>query len=252
MFAHERHKKIIAALESRPSLSLSALEKLLGASPATIRRDLTLLEKLGKLIRTHGGVLHPGQAQGEVSFDRKVRSALAAKLALAKTAAALVPSGAAVFIDAGTTTLEVGRILAARPGLTIFTNSIPLLSERPAEGTRLIALGGEVRGVSLALVGSQALGWANRLGIDLAFLGASGIDPAAGPTTTELSEAGVKGTLVARARRTVVVADASKWGRPAAIRYADWAQIHDLVTDHALTRAERSALNAAGTRVHAA
>lgn len=250
MFAQERHQAILAALEKCPSLTLTELERLLKASPATVRRDLTFLEKIGKLVRTHGGVLHPDHVDGEVSFDRKSRAALDTKHALAASAAALARAGDTVFVDAGTTTLEVGKRLLAIPKLTIFTNSIPLLGERPAEGTRLVALGGEVRGVSLALVGSGALEWVRRIKLDLAFLGTSGIDPAEGPTTTELSEAGVKSAIAAKAARVAVLADASKWGRPAAIRYADWAQIHDLFTDHAPSRAERAALAAHGTRLH--
>jgi len=250
MFAQERHQAILAALERQPSITLTDLERLLDASPATIRRDLTFLEKLGKLVRTHGGVLHPDQAQGEVSFDRKSRHALQSKLSLAKTAADLVKPGASVFIDAGTTTLEIGLLLVARPQLTIFTNSIPLLSAPSAADTRLIALGGEVRSVSLALTGAHTLDWVRRLKLDIAFLGTSGLDPAAGPTTTELSEAGVKTALVSAARRVVVVADASKWGQPAAIRYADWSQIHDFITDRPFTRAERTALTAHGTTLH--
>ncbi|MDF3057249.1 MAG: DeoR family transcriptional regulator [Rariglobus sp.] len=250
MFAQERHQAILTALEKQPSITLTALEGLLKASPATIRRDLTFLEKLGKLVRTHGGVLHPDHAQGEVSFDRKSRESLEAKLALAKSAAALVKPGATVFVDAGTTTLEIGRLLVARPQLTLFTNSVPLLSERPAADTRLIAIGGEVRSVSLALTGAGALEWVRRLRPDFAFLGASGIDASGGPCTTELSEAGVKGAIAAGARRAVVVVDSSKWDQPAAIRYANWAQIHDVFTDRAFTRAERTALTSHGTTLH--
>jgi DeoR/GlpR family transcriptional regulator of sugar metabolism len=134
--------------------------------------------------------------------------------------------------------------------LTIVTNSIPLLPLQPADGTRVIALGGEVRNVSLALVGAGVLEWVHRLKIDVAFLGTSGIDPAEGPTTTELAEAALKSAMTAKARRVVVLADASKWGRPATIRYAGWAQVHDLFTDHAPTRAERNVLAAHGTKLH--
>jgi len=250
MFAQERHQAILTALEKHPSITLPALERMLKASPATIRRDLTFLEKLGKLVRTHGGVLHPDQAHGEVSFDRKSREALLAKLSLAKAAAALVKPGDTVFIDAGTTTLELGRILVGQPQLTVFTNSIPLLSERPADGTHLISIGGEVRVVSLALTGAGSLEWVRRITFDVAFLGTSGIDMARGPCTTELLEAGVKGAIASSARRVAVMADSSKWAKPAAIRYADWNQIHDLFTDRPFTRTERAALTAHGTSLH--
>lgn len=250
MIAHERQQLILSLLRDHSPLTVPELERRLRASPATVRRDLTFLEGLGKIVRTHGGLMHPDDATGEMPFDRKSRAALAAKQGLADAAAALVKAGDTVFVDAGTTVLQVGRRLLTQPELTIVTNSIPLLSLRPADGTRLVALGGEVRQVSLALVGAGALEWVKRIKIDVAFLGASGIDPAEGPTTTELSEAGLKGAIVAKARRVAVLADASKWGRPATIRYADWAQVHDLFTDHTPTRAERAALAIRGTKLH--
>ena len=250
MFAHERHQIILAALKRRSPFTIVQLEKLLKASPATVRRDLTFLETLGKIVRTHGGVLHPDHVDGEISFDRKSRAALNAKIAIAEAAMGLVKSGTTVFVDAGSTALEVGRRLLAVGKLTVFTNSIPLLNEHPAGGSHLIALGGEVRGLSLALTGAGALEWVRRIKIDVAFLGASGIDPAEGPATTELSEAGVKSAVVVKARRVVLLADASKWGRPAVIRYADWAQIHDFFTDYDPTRAERSILSGNGTQLH--
>lgn len=242
MFDHERHQLILQALQQRSPLSVPELESLLDASPATIRRDLTFLEKLGKLIRTHGGAMHPDSVDGEIPFDRKSRSELKAKLAIAKSAAKLAESGAAVFVDAGSTTLEAGKRLLSMENLTIYTNSIPLLSEPRAANTRLVGIGGEVRSVSMALVGPIALDWLDRVRFDVAFLGTSGIDPAAGPTTTELSEAGVKRAVIRKSRRVAVLADASKWGKPAAIRYADWSQIHDLFTDRSLAAAETRTL----------
>ncbi len=249
MIAQERQQLILSLLKQHSPLTVPELEQRLRASPATVRRDLTLLEQIGKIVRTHGGLMHPDDVSGEMPFDRKSRAALAAKRGLAD-AAALVKAGDSVFVDAGTTALEVGKRLLAQKNLTIVTNSIPLLSLRPVDGTRVIAVGGEVRIVSLALVGSGALEWVKRIRIDVAFLGTSGIDPAEGPTTTELSEAELKGAVVAKARRAVVLADASKWGRPATIRYADWAHVHDLFTNHAPSRAERVALSKHGTKLH--
>lgn len=250
MIAHERQQLILTLLREQSPLTVPELEQRLRASSATVRRDLTFLEQLGKIVRTHGGLMHPDDATGEMPFDRKTRAALAAKQGLGGAAAELVSPGQTVFVDAGTTALEVGKRLLAHKDLTIVTSSIPLLSLRPVEGTRVIAIGGEVRFVSLALVGAGALEWMKRIKIDVAFLGTSGIDPAEGPTTTELSEGGLKSAVVAKARRVAVLADASKWGRPATIRYADWAQVHDLFTDHAPTRAERAALSARGTKLH--
>lgn len=250
MFAHDRQQKIIELVSRASPVSVPELKRTLGASPATIRRDLGFLERIGKIVRTHGGVLHPDQARGEVSFDRRTRHALNAKNAIAAAAAALAGSGDLVFVDAGTTALEVGRRLLARSGLTVFTNSVSLLGLRAAEGVRLVALGGDVRRVSLALTGSGALEWVRQLRIDVAFIGASGIDAAEGPSTTELTEAEVKRAIVAKARRVILVADASKWAAPAAIRFADWTEIDDMVTDYRPTRAERATISRHGTHMH--
>ncbi len=249
MFAQERQQIILRALQDRSPLTVPALEKLVKASPATVRRDLAFLESLGRIVRTHGGVMNPEKANGEPPFDRKSRAALKAKTMLAEAARSWVRPGQAVFIDAGSTTLPVGRALLTQGNLTVFTNSIPLLSERPAEGTRLISLGGEVRGVSLALVGGGAMEWVRRIHVDIAFLGTSGLS-AEGVTTTELSEAEIKSAILARAGVTAVLADGSKWNRPAAIRYAEWNRIHHLFTDRHPARDERRRIAAHGTRIH--
>lgn len=250
MIEQERHEMILDTLRKTSPLAVSGLEKALGVSGATVRRDLRFLENLGKVVRTHGGVLHPDHARGELSFDRKSRSALKAKLALAEAAVRLVRPGDTAFVDAGSTLLELGKRLLEVTGVSIYTNSVPLLNERPVRDGRLIGIGGEVRGVSLALVGPIALEWIGRLRVDVAFLGASGIQPDEGPSTTELSEAGIKSAVAGRAKRVVVLADASKWGHPAAVRYASWDRINDLFTDYRCNRAERALLNRHGTHLH--
>lgn len=250
MFAQERQQKILQALKKRSRLSLPELEKMLDASPATVRRDLSFLESVGKVVRTHGGVLLPSEVDGEFSFDRKSRREYSVKIAIAKEAAELVKDGESVFVDSGTTAFEVGRRLLEREKLTIFTNSIPLLGEKPAAGCRLVALGGELRVVSLALVGAGALEWMRRLTFDFAFIGASGIDAAQGPCTTELSEAGVKGAAVEAARRAILLADASKWRQTAPIRFADWRQIDDVFTDYEPGPEESATLTSNGVRLH--
>jgi DeoR/GlpR family transcriptional regulator of sugar metabolism len=250
MIAQSRHARICALLETHRELSTLALQGELGVSAATLRRDLALLERTGRLGRTHGGVVHPEALLGEQSFARKARAATGAKLAIARHAAALVPAGATVFIDAGTTTLELGRLLLSRPDLRIYTNSVPLLHERGERAARLTSVGGEVREVSQALVGALALSWLRRLRFDIVALGASGLDPAEGASTTELGEAAVKQTLMERGRRVLLLCDATKWNRPATIGFAPWSRIDDWVSDHRPARAELAALRKAGVTHH--
>lgn len=250
MFAHDRHQKITAAVERHRRISVAALQRQLGVSAATLRRDLTLLEQTGRIVRAHGGVLHLETLHGEPAFARKVRTIPAIKAALAATTAALIPGGATVFIDAGSTTLAVGRLLLARADLTLFTNSLPLLAASDPGVARLVALGGEVRPLSRALVGGFATNWLAHLRFDVAVIGASGLDLADGASTTELLEAAVKQAALARAARTILIADATKWSRSAAIRFAPWTDLDDWVTDHRPTRAESTRLTAQGVTLH--
>ena len=230
MFAHSRHQAIVDYLRDQPKASVHELEVALAVSPATLRRDLAELEAAGAVVRTRGGVAHPSLFRGESSFSQRGRIQIAAKRSLAETAARLVPAGGTVFVDAGSTCFEVGHRLLPRPGLTIITHSLPLALAATPAGARVICLGGEVRAVSGAAVGAFALAWLENLHADWAFLGASGLDPNEGPSTTELAEAGVKGALIRRSTHPVLVADTSKWLRPAAVRFAAWHEFEHFVT----------------------
>ena len=251
MLALERHKHILRLLGTQGRLTVSEISSRLGISLATARRDVTEVARAGLAQRTHGALLPPDFAIGEPLYSRKAEKAVAAKVRLGQTVARLLPHSGTIFIDAGTTCLEVGRAVLDRPNLRIFTNSVPLLSLAVSARATLNALGGEVRPVSLALTGGLAQGWLERLRFDAVVLGASGLDLPAGAYTTEVGEAAVKTEALRRARCRILVAHGDKWGRPAALCFAPWKSFPDFVTDRTLTRSERLALSHSGLRLHA-
>jgi DeoR family fructose operon transcriptional repressor len=230
MLAHERQQAVMEALKRRPTLTIHELLSLIKASPATVRRDLAFLEKKGALVRTHGGVVHSDHISGEPSYDQRLRESPGRKKAIAETAAALVPAGATVFVDSGTTCLEAGRLLLGREDLAIFTNSSPLINIPVRRRARLVCLGGELREISRAMVGGFALEWLSKLRFDIAFLGASGLAPE-GVSTTELSEADVKRHAMARAKQNILLADGSKWDTPSSFLFATWNAFDTWITD---------------------
>ncbi len=107
-----------------------------------------------------------------------------------------------------------------------------------------------MRSVSHALVGAFALSWLERLRFDAAVVGASGLDPEHGATTTELAEAAIKSEALKRARLRILVAHSEKWAKPAALRFAPWSAFHHFVTDRAPPRADAPPLAAAGVELH--
>src|SRR5688500_15406985 len=110
MIAHIRLKNIEAAVRRHGSCSLDSLLRQFKISPATLRRDLTQLEADGKLVRTHGGVMHPALLRGEPDFSAKSASQIAAKKQIALQVTAAIPDRIAVFIDGGTTCIEAAKL----------------------------------------------------------------------------------------------------------------------------------------------
>jgi len=231
MIAHERHQRILAILEKRRRAGATELQAATGASPATLRRDLDFLEGQDLVVRIHGAVLHPSVAAAEPSLLQKSRSAVEAKRKMASVAAGLVPEGATVFVDSGTTCLEAARLLRVRPGLTIITNSLPVIAGHEQFRAKLVVIGGERRALSGALVGNLASAGLTGLKADIALIGASGLDPVSGPGTTELLERDIKAAWIKNARRTVLLCDAGKWASASAMGFAKWGDISDFVTD---------------------
>ena len=231
MFAHERQERILSLLEKHRRLEVRALMEVLGVSAATLRRDLTLLNRSDRVVRVHGGVFHPGAVAGEPSFGQKAAMSVKAKRLIAEAVSRTVPQRATVFIDSGTTCLEAGRILRSREDLTIITNSLPLIASHEQFRARLLVLGGEMRSVSGALVGDLAISALTRLRADIALIGASGLHSVDGAGTTEPLETAVKREWISRSQRTVLLADASKWSQATLVSFAGWKEFDEFYTD---------------------
>lgn len=250
MFSQERYQTILSLLARHQRLTTRELEARVHVSPATLRRDLTELEAQGKLIRVHGGVMHPDAARGELSFEQRGSRGGQAKEAMAALAADLVPDGAVVYLDAGTTLLPLGRRLASRAGLTLVTHSIPLVVQASGQAARVVCLGGELKAVSQALVGAMACDWLDQMHFDIAFLGATGLSQTEGAFATALDEATHKAKVLKRSERKVLLADAQKWNVPSAFRFAGWEAFDDWVCAGKLPRGAAAAIRKLGVTVH--
>jgi DeoR/GlpR family transcriptional regulator of sugar metabolism len=249
MFTEERHRAILELLTKKQRIGVRELQRKLKISSATLRRDLSELELANKLVRVHGGAVHPQYLKGELSFEQKSREALAAKRAMGVAAAELVQPQQTVFIDSGTSCFQVARALASRADVTIVTNCAALLQAAQDGEARLVCIGGELRAVSGALVGALALSWLGHLRADWAFIGASGLSETDGASTTELNEAAVKQAMIERATQRVLVADASKWDQPATTCFAPWETFTHWVTDDELNVAVARRITDRGVKV---
>lgn len=223
MIAYTRTQAILKLLKPDDEVPVQILAQKLQTSESTIRRDLAKLAEFGQVCRTHGGALLRRESLQESSFIEKRESAVEEKREIANNAAQDIPHGSTVFIDSGTTCLEVARCLFGRSDCRIFTNSLPVLVEACQSPATVTALGGEVRCISRALIGSGTLSGLDNLRLDIALIGASGLHPEDGAFTTETMEASVKMAAIQRSREAWLLADQSKWQAAAALRFAKWS-----------------------------
>ncbi|MCG0237716.1 MAG: DeoR/GlpR family DNA-binding transcription regulator [Firmicutes bacterium] len=230
--AENRRAAILQRLQQHGTVHVTRLAAELGVTEVTIRRDLAALEREGLLVRFHGGAVLPHALVRDVPFQSKLQARQEEKQRIAAAAAALVEEGATVALGAGTTVAAVARALAGKSGLTVVTNAVNIAWEfsfRPE--VQLLVTGGRVRDESLCMVGPTAEEALRSVAVDIAFVGVNGISPEFGFTTPNQEEAQVHRLMLSRARRAVVVADSSKFGRVAFALLASLRQVHTLITD---------------------
>jgi DeoR family transcriptional regulator, aga operon transcriptional repressor len=248
----DRLRSILQLIGVDSSVSVGELAEELGVSTATVRRDLAQLASQGLIMRSHGGAikLHRGY---ELPIHYRTTSRAAEKKRIATLAVSLVDDGAVVGVTGGTTTMEVTRALAVRQQLTIVTNALNIAAElalRP--NTRLVVTGGISRSASFELSGPVAERTIHEYNIDVAFVGVDGIDPVAGCTTHNDSEALTNAALVTRAARVIVVADSTKLGQVKFASICEISAVDLLITDNGATEDQVAAFEKADVEVRRA
>lgn len=249
MYAVERRQEIATLVAQEGRGDVTELAERFKVTPETIRRDLSELERRRVLRRVHGGAISIDRFRPEPEIAEKATVMAAEKAAIAEAALAFVPESGSVLLDAGTTTLALARVFPDRE-LTAFTNSMPVGLELAARrNLQLYVIGGRVRGRTLANVDDWALRQLADLRVDVAFVGTNGISADRGLSTPDPAEAAVKRAMCGAAQQTVVLADHTKLGEEAAVRFAAVGEFDVLVTDRAGSDAERRALEDAGVEV---
>jgi len=242
----ERRRRIRDRL-SAGSVSVRTLVRELKTSEITIRRDLALLERQGKLLRVYGGAIPNERVAYEFSFKEKESLNRPAKEAIGRAAARLVEPGAAVFLDTGTTSLAAARALRrVRPGVIVTINLCVASEYVGQRDVKVLVPGGEVGEVSPDLYGEWTLEALANVTVDIAFLGCDSMDPAHGFYAADTKSAAVSKLMLARSRRAYVLADSSKFGRSSIFRIAALKALTGIVTDSALPAKYRRAVRRTG------
>ncbi len=234
--AAARREQILTIVEERGFARVTQLSRFFGISEVTVRADLDALAGVSAVQRVHGGAVAATRLPGpERPFEQSMLAGSDEKARIGCTAAALVRSHQAIVLDVGTTTTAVAAALLDRDdlqGVVVITNAlnIALLLESVIPRFTVVVTGGTVRPLQHSLVDPLAGAVFDRVRADLAFIGCSGVDAAAGITNINLPEADLKRRMLAASARTVVVADSTKLGVIQQSRVAPIGEIHTLIT----------------------
>jgi DeoR/GlpR family transcriptional regulator of sugar metabolism len=221
----------------------------LGVSSATIRRDLGELEKLGEVRRVYGGAVSTGGRLDEPLFDDKTSVAAGEKRRIAEAAAKLVVANDTIYLDGGSTVLELARLLKERSNITIVTNSLRAAVELAGRGPRLILVGGELRRLAQTTVGPLTRFMIQELHVDKAFMGTIGLSLEEGLTTTDPTEAYTKELVMDHAREVILLADSSKAHKISFTRAGRLEKVHMLITDERFDKKLYKEIRKHGTEV---
>lgn len=243
----QRRHLIVSQLQQQGELSVEQLAEQFHTSEVTIRKDLTVLEQAGLLLRRYGGAVPVPQ---DFVSDSSLEKVSKRKLAIAKAAAGLIKDHYRIIIDSGRTTAALLPELAGKRGLVVMTNSLAIantLRELENEPT-LLMTGGTWDPQSEAFQGQLAEQMLRNYDFDQLFIGADGIDLARGTTTyNELYS--LSRVMAEVAREVIVMLESDKLGRKIHNLELPWSMIKVLVTDEGLAAADAAKIEQQGVKV---
>lgn len=259
MLASQRHSIILELLQKEGTVHTADLVRRMNVSSETVRKDLDSLEQSGRLTRVHGGAVpavpaaspeDSPAAPSYISVQTRNSRNLDQKAAITEYAASLVKEGQVIALDYGSTSQIMALALKERfRKLTVITNSVQnllILSDCP--GFTVILTGGIFNKEEFTLV-DDSPPLLDRLHIDIFFMSVSGVDPVIGCTDQGLSEARIQKQMMDSASRTIVLADASKFGQASLVKICPAEAADLIITDSRLPEDQAERFRKAGSRL---
>lgn len=247
---NHRQGEILAALRrAGGSARIQALAAALGVTDETVRRNIRRLEAEGVVEKLHGGA-RLTEPVAESDFQSRVLEQPEAKRRIAACVAALIPDGASLFLDVGSTTAYIAEALRDHRTLTVVTNSVTVAYRLATRnGNRVFFAGGELRSHDGGAFGADAMEFVGNFHTDFAVLSTTAINAEQGFMLFDLDEARFARAIMKQARTTIVAADSRKFGRSAPVTVGDPSQVSILVCDEPPPPALAEAAKGWGTKI---
>ena len=254
MLANQRYTQILEKLNAFGVVKVSELKKEFNTSAETIRKDLESLHQAGYIERVHGGAVlknslsTAAESHQFVEFDkRKIRNRKE-KYAIALTAASLIKEGQSIALDTGTSSYELACVLKKKfQNLTVLTNSLPNACELVTNrGFTVIATGGILTADEHSFISDFATLIIDRVTVDFMFLTAYGVCLENGITDQRIEEVLIHNKLRSISKKTIVLADSTKFGCSSFVRVCSLNEVDTLITDSGLDTTVQAQFRQAG------
>ncbi len=235
----ERHEEVLRILAARHNVTVAELSRIFSVSEVTIRKDLTILEHKGCLLRTRGGARIAEDYRMIRSMNIRKLENMHRKQAIAKTARTLIRNSDVIYLDAGSTCQAIAREIRDM-NIRVVTNSVDVISElSSAENIILSIIGGDLRRQSGAMVSPSAAKLFKDYQFSIAFIGTTGMTEDGLFSSQNILESEMKRQALQRAGKRVIAADSSKYPVRAFSVFADPDSVDILATDSFFPAAEQ-------------
>lgn len=250
LFQSERQRQIAALTRDIGRVEVADLAERFKVTTETIRRDLSELQAHRLVRRVHGGAVPWERSRFEPLLANRAVQNAEAKRRLALRALEELPNSGTVIIDSGSTLTTLAEVLPDDRNLRIVTNSLVTALELSSRSRiDVFVIGGKVHKNTLAMVDSETVAAVQGLTVDTLFISADAVSASTGLTTPYREEAALKSAMIAAAKRVVTLVDHSKFGDDQFIRFASWADVEVLITNHEVDPEVIAAIEATGTTV---
>lgn len=230
MLVSTRRDKIKEIILKKKAVKVSELCEIFKVSDETIRRDLEELERQGLVERNYGGAV----LKENIIIPplvKRFKEHTEEKQKIAAKALEEVKEGDVIFLDAGSTTYHIARLLKNFKNITVVTNALNVATELANNpNINLFITGGKLKTDNHSMVGFETVNCIGKYNIDILFLGTGGISLEKGLTTSDIFEAEAKKAMIKSASRVIVVADSSKFGKVAMVSFCTFEDVEKIIT----------------------
>lgn len=230
MLKEERHQTILSEVELHNRILLTDIAEALDVSIDTVRRDVKELDSDNKLRKVHGGAISLGFRSNSTRNDNIYK--LDQKIKIAEKALALLKDGGVIFVDGGTTCLELARLIPANLDLTCFTHSLPVAMELLTKSNlTVILVGGQVSKESQISIGANAIHNLSEIKVDYSFIGTGYVDSYYGLTEFDWDIVQVKKAIIKSSKKSVLLSISEKLNSQHRYKTCDINAINTMITE---------------------